>query len=289
MANTLDERDWEILLNSIGNRRCLPFLGAGACFGTLPLGSDIARALAGTRGFPFEDRSDLTKVATYVAVTYDSAYVKEKVIELLGDKVPDFTQPDEPHQLLAELNLPTYLTTNYDNFMVRALTQNLKDVRQELCRWHAVLAWHASLWDSQPDFRPTPANPVVYHLHGHTGEPQSLVLTEDDYLEFLAEMIRNSRLLPGPIQQAIATSTLLFIGYRLGDWNFRVLFQALRPNAHTTNIAVLVPPGDSAEERQSAMEYLDRYYRALDLHVYWGTAREFSAELRRRWSSYKRI
>ena len=42
----------------------------------------------------------------------------------------------------------------------------------------------------QRGFVPTPANPLVYHLHGHLEMPQSLVLTEDDYLEFLVRISR---------------------------------------------------------------------------------------------------
>jgi hypothetical protein len=64
--------------------------------------------------------------------------------------------------------------------------------RRELCRWNESLDGGESVFDT--DFSPTPANLVVYHLHGHT-LPESLVLTEDDYLSFLANIARNSKLL----------------------------------------------------------------------------------------------
>ena len=118
---------------------------------------------------------------------------------------------------------------------------------------------------------PTPANPVVYHLHGHT-LPDSLVLTEDDYLSFLANIARNPKLLPGPIQRALDRSTCLFIGYRLADWNFRVLFQGLRPRLKFLNIAILKPSDDSERAREQR-DYLNSYYASMDLQVYWGTAK----------------
>ena len=36
-------------------------------------------------------------------------------------KSPDFRAPSEPHAVLADLPLPIYMTTNYDDFMVKAL------------------------------------------------------------------------------------------------------------------------------------------------------------------------
>jgi hypothetical protein len=170
------------------------------------------------------------------------------------------------------------MTTNYDDFMIKALKRRHKDPKREVCRWNELIRYDPSIFDS--GFQPTVANPVVFHLHGHSA-PESLVLTEDDYLIFLANIARNPDLLPKPIQNALDCTTCLFIGYRLGDWNFRVLFQGLRPRPGYRNVAVLKPPGDSAVAEQQR-NYLERYYRRMDLQVYWGTAREFAAALRER-------
>jgi hypothetical protein len=39
--------------------------------------------------------------------------------------------------------------------------------------------------------RPSPTEPLVYHLHGFDQVPPSLVLSEDDYLEFLVAIPRD--------------------------------------------------------------------------------------------------
>lgn len=287
MPNTLGENDWNVLLQKIKFQRCTPFLGAGACYGVLPLGAEIAREWAKKFRYPFSDDGDLVRVAQYIAVQYDSMFAK---IELLNRfacaSLPNFQEPDEPHAVLADLPLPVYLTTNYDNFMVMALEKTgVRDPRRVLCKWNPLLKNEPSVFEENPNFKPTAANPVVFHLHGHT-LPESLVLTEDDYLEFLGSMCGNSSLLPARIQDALANSTCLFIGYRMADWNFRVLYQGLRSRMRNLNIAVMPPPGGTDEERAKACAYLDRYYAAMDLRVYWGTAREFCGELRRRWKVY---
>ena len=280
MPESLPEKTWEMLLDRIKNDRCTPFLGAGACYGSLPLGAEIAKKWAVEHGYPFSNSDNLIEVAQFLAVRYDPVRPKELILqEFDGLPGPDLRARDEPHALLADLPLSIYMTTNYDDFMVRALRRRHRDARRELCRWNQSLEVEESVFDT--DFVPTPANPVVYHLHGHT-LPESLVLTEDDYLSFLANIARNPKLLPGPIQRALDRSTCLFIGYRLADWNFRVLFQGLRPRLKFQNIAILKPSGDSDRAREQR-DYLNRYYSSMDLQVYWGTAREFSAELRERW------
>jgi len=287
MIQPLSDREWEILLERIKAQRCVPFLGAGASYGALPLGAEIARELAEKYQYPLEDRDDLIRVAQYIAVEYgDSLYPKELILKrFAGAKPPDFSQPDEPHGVLAELPLSVYMTTNYDDFMFQALKNRYKDPRREFCRWNDALKNRPSAFDARPRYQPSPANPLVYQLHGHT-DPHSLVLTEDDYLLFLDAM-RDPKLLPAAVRTALSESSLLFIGYRLADWNIRVLLQGLRRGLlRNLSVMVLVPPRNEDPERQrKVQDYLDRYYAMQDLRVYWGTVRTFCAELRRRWEA----
>ena len=80
MVNTLQDRDWTLLLRRIRDGKCTPFLGAGACFGALPLGSDIARQWAQEFKYPLEDNGDLPRVAQYLAVQYDPMFPKEEIL-----------------------------------------------------------------------------------------------------------------------------------------------------------------------------------------------------------------
>jgi hypothetical protein len=46
MLDITKDENWKILLGRIKAGKCTPFLGAGASYGTFPLGSDIAQAWA---------------------------------------------------------------------------------------------------------------------------------------------------------------------------------------------------------------------------------------------------
>ena len=293
MPEILQDRDWTLLLRRIKDGKCTPFLGAGACAGTLPLGADIAREWAEEYQYPLEDRGDLARVAQYLAVQYDPMFPKEEILKYFQDVAPpDFSQPDEPHGVLAGLPLPVYITTNYDEFMVKALVSHHKDPKRELCRWNELVRNHPSIFDSSDAYDPTPANPVVYHLHGHDEVPESMVLTDDDYLDFLVSISSRDSLLPHQIQRALTGSSLLFIGYSLSDWTFRVLYRGLvsatEKSLRRISVTVqLPPPSDSdPETAQNIQSYMDQYFGNTDMKVSWCTAREFCAELRQRWDDF---
>lgn len=293
---TLEDEKWELLLARIEKGKCTPFLGAGACSGSLPLGAQIASSWAADYKYPLHDTENLIRVSQYLAVQFDPSSPKEKLLDEFRNhySLPNFRDEDEPHGVLADLPLPVYLTTNYDDFMVKALKDRGKDPKRELCRWNRYTKDLASIFDSMTGFEPTPANPIVYHLHGHDEAVDSLVLTEDDYLDFLVNVSRDPTLLPPRIHQAFTQASLLFIGYSLSDWDFKVLFRGMvatmERSQRKMSITVQMEPqiAGSSGSQEQIQKYLDAYFGKDDMKVYWGTARQFAGELRSRWAAYKK-
>jgi hypothetical protein len=112
-----------------------------------------------------------------------------------------------------------------------------------------------------------------------------MVLTEDDYLDFLIKMGENRGLLPSRIRRAFTENSLLFLGYSLSDANFRVVFRSLvsymKRNFGRAHVSVqLAPDGLPNEQLEKALRYLDSYFNELKIHVYWGTCEQFTEDLR---------
>ncbi len=289
--SSLTNRDWKLLMRRIRAGKCTPFLGAGASFGHLPLGGEIAKSWAEEFNYPLEDKSDLARVAQFLAIEYDAMFPKDEILDQWFDdvKLPDFTQPNQPHGMLAELPLPIYLTTNYDNFMVEALKAQGKQPRRDICRWNKLLKENPDIFTG---YEPDVENPTVFHLHGQTDQPESLVLTEDDYLDFLVNVSNDRDILPLRIQRALSGTSLLFIGYKLADWSFRVLFRGLVTSTESSlrriSVTVQLPPPREGDSQAAKMQqkYLTKYFGSKDIRVYWGTASEFAEELRTRWREF---
>lgn len=296
----LSEPDWTRLIGKIKDGLCTPIIGPGAYTKGFPWSPSIT--MAWTRDYPdypypWDGSYDLGRVAQYVSVVAPDPLVPKDALaqQVKSLEAPDFSEPDEPHRVLASLPLPIYITTNYDSFMVKALehrrAKDKKPVR-EFCHWNDYLEKAYPPIDLE-DNPPTVANPVVYHLHGHDEFSDSLILTYDDYLDFLVNISEDNSLIPVRIQRALTGNSLLLLGYQLEDWNFRALFRSivifLQKGLKKTHVAVQLDPtlGEKATEEQikRAQKYFNRYFETRNVKVYWGTCQDFAKELRQRWKS----
>jgi hypothetical protein len=285
---------WSELVRRIRSGHLTPFLGAGISRPPLPDAAELARALADRYEYPFV-RQELMEVAQYAATMVDGASPKVAIQETFRQVPdPDFDEPDQAHAILASFPVPVYLTTNYDDYMEQALRARNRTPQTEVCRWNSGLKTRPShLLTSEPDV----GHPVVYHLHGHIDDPDSFVLTEDDYLDFIVNARRyegvtdrSLQVLPPKIDELISSTSLLFLGYGLRDWNLRVLLRALVESADRSSqklsVSVQLEPGDSAVAaigRPKAVKYLEDYFGGLRILVYWGTVTEFLVELKEQW------
>jgi hypothetical protein len=288
--------DWSDLVLSISLRQCTPFIGSGACYGVLPTGKQLASEWAEGADYPFPDKENLVKVAQYVAVDVGGFNTKNRLVARFKDAgPPDFTNANEPHITLARLRLPFYITTNYDNFMFKALQAaaptgpDSKDYRpqRDHCHWYERSKKNAKLPRT-----PSVLSPVIYHLHGILEIPKSIVLTEDDYLDFLVATSELENLVPSEVRTALTNTSLLFIGYSLEDLDFKVILRRLSTwmqRAEGANhVAVQIKPkaggeapGDDEIARADRQgRYLSRHFGLQSVKVFWGTAEDFCRELR---------
>jgi hypothetical protein len=317
---SLSDSDWDRLIQRIKLGKCTPFLGAGANSNLLPQGAQIASDWATDYSFPLRDSHDLARVALFLALTEERALPKElmqtMLQQMMGDlfkagSATNLVAPHHPLGILGALPLPVYITTNYDDVMYRALKANRKRAQVEICTWTEHLkskgavnypdldhypsgvpppedfTFSKSRFKSEYPLKPTADSPVVYHLHGHYSLLESMVLTENDYLDFLVQHSKDDAMLPSQISTALTSSSLLFMGYSLADPNFRVLFRGLiHPLAETRRLSVAIQlrPQDLAQpDEERALHFLEKYFGDLQIKVFWGTAEEFAAELWRRY------
>jgi hypothetical protein len=292
------ERSWDLLVANLEAGDCVPFLGAGACGEHILPGSLMARKWGDIAQYPLYDRSNLPRVMQYIATTEydgDSISLKRDFVnrEIADVDPPNFGQPNQVHGLLARFDLPLYVTTNYDDFMFLALQHQRRNPRQAYSPWYVTDS--ARLPDSplaDPAYDPTPGEPLVFHLHGHYRDPQSLVLTEDDYIEYLVQLAGDthrragvpSGLLPAYVHGRLRGKPLLFIGYSLRDWTFLVLFRTLLhgiPDTHRRrHISVQVDPRERSPRR--ARTYLERYLSSQHIQIFWDSASDFAEKLNAR-------
>lgn len=296
MIGKLNDSDWDLLLDRIEAKKCTPFIGAGVFEGLIPSGKHIAGRWAKEYRYPIKSyEDDLVHVAQYLSVHKDPIFVKDQIckeLKVSANEV-DFDVPDEPHGVLASMPFPVYITTNYNDLLLQALRNKGKKPSIEICPWPDNLLTYGKFAPKNNEYEvvdPQINEPIVYYAHGFEEVSESIVITEDDHLDFLVNMSRDDRKIPSHIQTAINANTLLFIGYRPMDWSFRSILRGLvnfKDSAtRKINVTIQFPPepeDDEDLEPHEAQRYLEEYFKRKDMKAYWGTTKEFVTELRQRW------
>jgi hypothetical protein len=214
-------------------------------------------------------------------------YPKNMLSDMLKEiDLVDFNsqfKDSSPYNILANLDLPIYITTNYDKFLELTISKNPnKESQTELCRWNDNLTKYfrtlevSSVFE-QNQYKPSTDKPLVYHILGDIDTPQSMVLAERDYFEYVINLNKNEEkdMIPSVVRKELGLSSLLFIGYSLDDINFRVIFQgflsflnALPKEYRKLSIAVQIPPVISKDEQIKMQKYLEQYTRNMfDLRI----------------------
>jgi hypothetical protein len=320
---------WDSLTGHIREGRCLPVLGLGLTDSLLGSRRELARRWSARFDFPMADyaRDDLPRVAQYISATRDEvtvrremgAYLRAELVrrypavvprdlgegkldEMLSRAWRDVRErvTSEPHEVLAELPFPIYITGHPANLLSDALRAAGREPQVELCRWtdNPEITWPPSIYvtdGSEPQavetpYEPSPERPLVYHLFGNLENRDTLVLTEDDYFDFLIGVTENRVLIPKPVRGALSGSALLFLG--LEEWDFRVLFRSImaqqgniirRRYAHVA--AQIDPEEGRTLEPERARRYLEEYFSSAQVSIYWGTTDTFLAELHSEWKA----
>jgi len=173
-------------------------------------------------------------------------------------------------------------------FHDRAVAIAGRDVKSDFCRWNDSLLdnqTYPSFLDESRTYRPDAQHPLVYHLYGRLSEPDSLVLTEDDYFDYLIGATANKGTIPEFVRRALADSLLLFLRFRLEEWKFGVLFRSImrqeggaRRNKYPHVAAQIDPEEGRILEPERARKYLEGYFQGSSANIFWGSVSDFVTE-----------
>jgi len=318
-ASESEMEKWPTLLTSIRRGRCTPVLGPRLAESYLGSRQEVARRWASLYRYPMApfERENLPQVAQYLAVHQDPEFVRSELeehmrrdmLQLYGDNLPQEVRsepldklflaegkrrrdrdPCEPHRVLAELPFPVYVTAAWNDMLRDALVDAGKKPEVELCRYNDDLELPPPTYDdAEPEYVPSVERPLVYHLYGRFAHPESLVLTEDDYFDFLIGVTRNNDLIPPFVRSALTNRALLFLGFRLDEWDFRVLYRSLMSQEgrflrrNFTHVAVQIDPEEGQmTDPEGARRYLSSYFQDARITLYWGSPETFARELKAR-------
>jgi NAD-dependent SIR2 family protein deacetylase len=220
------------LMRTVRESRCLLFLGAGVSYNAgLPSGKDLSHILADqlkqdfnsgdTKKSQIEElesyRDDLKKISQLYQNYYGGRIVYNKISEILAEK--ERTARKDILEPLKHLNtVRNIITTNYDR-----LVENTLDPSdcQVVCKELDIREFD------------TPKRSLI-KLHGTRTDPESMVLTTQDYDEYFKKHEAIIELTKTLFRQ----KTLIIVGYSLEDENFRQIFSQIEDYDKVKNFFV---------------------------------------------------
>ena len=306
----------EALASYMADGLCTPIIGPELAETRLGTSRAIARMWAERYRYPMEsyEGEQLAYVAQFLSIKHDYRFPRRSLVETLrqllldtyGDTLPDLAQldlqqmysligrhererdPHDPYRVLAAQPLPVYITANASNMLSDALIEAGKQPVIELCRWNEDLDHLPSIFEREPDYRPSAERPLVFHLFGNFDQLETLVLTEDDYFDFLINISAERERIPAIVRDALADSALLFLGFELEDIGFRTLFHSLikplrggsRRRRYVQIAGQLLPREDQVLQPDRAIRYLEAYFQdTAAISIFWGSPRDFCTAL----------
>lgn len=314
---------WQSIVEFVRSGECLPILGPDIAEYLNGNSQEVSAQIAQMADFPLDthDRYDLAKVAQYLAIHNSPQYARTVVRaafqdrlykageRILGRPVGEMavgplqdaiaaaafendTDPAkrDPLGIVASLNVRVFINATYDT-LLESFIRRVPAKTGTKAPISLATNWRdeTKMGPAKSDFvEATVATPCVYYVFGkrRQAEEQTWVLTEDDFFDYLIRTTQY-KLLPGVVADALVTGSLLFLGFPLDDWKFRVLFRLIMARGgaellHQFNhVAVQVDPGETTlANARRAKKYLNKYFTDSKIDIYWGTAADFLRELR---------
>lgn len=316
---------WESIVGNLKAGACTPILGPSMNETLFGARRELASLWGETYRYPMSGRDieDLPQVAQYLAVTRQGAFprrefykhVYRRILEKYRDDVPealrDLDEPAvmeklgvvvsevgrkirsrdsaDPHTVFASYKLPVYVTTDPSDLLVDALKEQGAAPRVRLLRWNDAAERCDDQYVSDAPqgipTKPTRGQPIVVKLFGDLSEPASLVMTEDQFFDYLTKAASAKDTVPPPVRFRLSDSALLFVGFQADSWEFRVLFRSLLHLEGNDllkdyeHFSVQIDP-NSILDPGSARRYIEKYLQAkAKLRPYWGDVATFISEL----------
>jgi len=288
----LEERDWRLLLRSIRKRQCILLLGPGATIDpSEPQGDPLPVCLALKLAEELRQAGKGTEIVTssdlaHVAQIYAQAMPKkrpglEDVVE--GFYAPYRNQTTPLHCDLAALPFSLCISTTPEHFLLNAFTQTPgKQPLYSYYHFNPKPADARARRLTSPLEEDSEHQPLIYDLYGSLDVLESLVLTENDLLDFIVNVTREAPPLHPSVTSRFSDrdTSFLFIGFGFRHWYMRILLHVLKAGDHNAPSLALEDADffQLPDQRQTVLFFQNGHFMDFR-HLPW---QDFARELRQR-------
>jgi len=281
------DEDWETLNYAIQRKNCILMLGPGAAIDVVKkqprlLTEILAEQLAENINPETKKKinlSDLAQVSQYYCIQKGRHSLEVRVRTFFNEKS---SLSSTLHRNLADIDFYFTITTTPDNMFYEALKNKGKEPIIDFYNFRGDIPVNVTMG--------TVENPLLYYLYGTVEEPRSLLITENDLLDFLVALISRKPSLPDNIRSELQdeNKSFLFLGFGFRHWYLRILLHVLQGGRKKGSPSVAMEK--FTLENPTELERIIFFFQNSDckVHIYNDELNHFVEELQKRYVDYKK-
>lgn len=255
---SLTVQDWRRLVETIQRGTCVLLLGPGVAVDErhpqrLPLQALLAQSLLAQQGGNATDEPPDFRHIAQMFLAREGADRIDLEMSIRDFYAPYASRTTELHRLIAQLPFHLCVSTTHDQFLANAFVEKRK--KPQCCYYGFRKPSAVS------GINPGPRSPMVFNLYGDLSDADSLVLTENDLLDFLVSVVKDKPPLPSAVTArfSAADTSFLFLGFGFHRWYVRILLHVLQSSRHRYSSFALEDAGFfSHPERPQTAVFFER-------------------------------
>jgi len=229
MVNTMEQKELMDAINNIREKsekgKLIIFVGAGVSYNVdgMPSWEELVKTMAKAVGYSKCDQCKKAKKDCQLSCLLKESYStdeylkipqylynldKKKYYEIFKNNFKEIDVDAPLSKAIFELNPAHIITTNYDH-LLESCTSELRQQYQVIIEDKDLLDTHASKY--------------IIKMHGDLANLQSIVLKEQDYLDFSQMKV----LIELFVKALLTDHLILFLGYSLNDYNIKLIISWL--------------------------------------------------------------
>lgn len=252
----MKEKDWKKIEQRLKNERGILFLGP-------KLGSVLIDS---------QWESTEEKIAHHFAemldeyeIKYDTSpvtkknltYISQKLLKIegfekvdVGYEAKEFIESFQSNQLpkiyadIAKLPIKIFIDTSLNSPIEKALKNARKSPQSFFFNFKRPQGSLRAVHENGSEInmeRISVDQPLIFHMFGILEEPESLVITQEDQMDFIKNIIQGTPGLPNEILSELTTSdkASIFLGFDLNTWQYRLIMDVLKLRKNGSNYSTL--------------------------------------------------
>ena len=268
MLNSSTSINWDQISNDFKEQRCIFLLGPGIANmkvneQLLPIDTALAIHIS-----EILDQYELTYA---IEAKTKLSYMAQQFLNIpkvrrvdLEDITRNFyakniTEIPTAYSILADFPSSIIVNTSPDNFMVQAYVEKGKDPISIYYNFRLTQSSRRNANHTPTDFDAIgPQKPLVFNLFGNLDHPESMVLTMEDQMDFIRNIVKGDPQLPSEfLVNFDDRKTYILLGFDVENWQFRLLLDSL--NLQKENTTILPFPEDTALSSITKIFYEKRF------------------------------